>query len=386
MGTTHSRVESGSLPNVRRNPHQRGAVSPALASFLSVASLRTATRCDDAAPPPPPPLSSEALDSISAAAGSVSAYANPGPFEAATMDAKRLVMLDTYEGFRCEINKQVSPYMAAIHSFLLGTNLPDGRKSTYMFMTQVADEHGLLLSRVDPARRSVDARIHKPLFGGLATAKLQASVSPEGQGDQMLCELDFGGFTWTGNLKYGSMGGGMVYGANYYQAITPKLAMGGEGMYISANQNLLGNYLLKYTMPAKTGDEGTLAPLSRAPQLPPGTPQPETSGSSTICAAYNSGQGSVTLNYKRVVTPNRVTLGAELQFSPLSLDSQLLVGAEFKLQRSKISLCLDGSMRLQSLVEAKIGVAPGSPTLNFSADMDHFQDVMRFGYGINIEG
>jgi mitochondrial import receptor subunit TOM40 len=355
------------------------------------------TRCDDGGAPPPPPLldsSSESPappppppadgdDSIAAAAGSASAYMNPGPYEQAASDGKRLVSLDTFDGFRCDINKQVSPYMAVVHSFWLGTNMiPDGRKSTYSFLTQVADDQGLLMARVDPGRGSMDGRIHRAILGGLAMGKLQVNVSTEGQGDQMLAEVDLGGMSWTGNLKYGSMGGGLVYGLNYFQAVTPKLSMGGEGMYISANQNLLSNYTLKYTIPAKTGEEDS--PVQAAANK--ASPMSENAGSSTMCVNYNSGQTALSLNYKRVVTPNRVTLGAELQCSPFTLDSQVLLGAEFRLQRSKFAVCIDGTGRMQSTLEAKLGMAPGSPSLNFAAEVDHLKEEMRFGYGMTIDG
>jgi mitochondrial import receptor subunit TOM40 len=302
------------------------------------------------------------------------------------MDGKRLVTLDTFDGFRCDINKQVSPYMAVVHSFMLGTSgLPDGRRSSYTFLTQVADEQGLLMARVDPARGSIDGRIHRAVLGGLAMCKVQLGLSPDGQGDQVLGELDFGGLTWTGNLKYGSMGGGIVYGCNYLQAITPKLVMGGEGMYISANQSMLSNYTLKYSIPAKTGEEDTTL-AAVAPTRQPGAPPGDTAGSSTMCINYNASQAALSCNYKRVVTPNRVTLGAELQCNPFTFESQVLVGAEFKLQRSRIAFGIDGGGRMQTLVEAKLGMAPGSPTLNFSADVDHLKDEMKFGYGINIDG
>jgi mitochondrial import receptor subunit TOM40 len=240
-----------------------------------------------------------------------------------------------------------------------------------------------LMARVDPGRGSVDGRIHRAILGGLAMGKLQVNVSTEGQGDQMLAEMDVGGQSWTGNLKYGSMGGGLVYGCNYFQAITPKLSMGGEGMYISANQNLLSNYTLKYTIPAKTGEEDS--PVQAAAKASPGA-MSENTGSSTMCLNYNSGQAALSMNYKRVVTPNRVTLGAELQCSPFTLDSQVLLGAEFRLQRSKFAVCIDGTGRMQSTLEAKLGMAPGSPSLNFAAEVDHLKEEMRFGYGMTIDG
>jgi mitochondrial import receptor subunit TOM40 len=225
------------------------------------------------------------------------------------------------------------------------------------------------MARVDPERGSVDGRIHRALMGGAAMAKVQLAVSAEGQNDQILADVDFGGQTWTGNIKYGSMGGGLICGMNYFQSITPNFAIGGEGMYVGANQNLLSSYTVRYSKGAMHAEEEKISM---------DTP-------STLVANYNSGHGMLTMNYKRVVTPNRVTLGAQLECSPFSLESQVSVGAEFKLTRSRMQVCVDGTGKIQSTLESKLGAAPGSPTLNFSAEVDHAKDVMRFGYGLNIE-
>ena len=58
-------------------------------------------------------------------------------------------------------------------------------------------------------------------------------------------------------------------------------------------------------------------------------------------------------------------------------------GAEFNL---KVSLAIDGTGRIQSIVEAKLGMTPGSPTFSLSADVDHSKDIMKFGYGLNVGG
>jgi len=279
-----------------------------------------------------------------------------------------------------------------VHSFWLGTSMiPDGRNKTYSFVAQVATDNGFLMARTDPERGSVDGRIHMSLLNGLAMGKLQLGLSGPasadgaqgggGQNDQMLGELDFGGQTWTGNVKYGSMGGGLMFGCNYFQGITKRLALGGEGVYVGTNKALMSSYSAKYTFPNLSStptDEEEAQIISSKDE--------EKKGSAVVLANYNAAQGLLAINYKRVVTPDRVTLGAELQCSPMTLDSQVVLGAEVNMQKSKINLCVDGTGRIQSVLEAKLGMAPGSPTLSFAAEVDHGKDLMRFGYGLNIGG
>lgn len=343
-------------------------------------------------PPPPPPdaAATSGDDSIAQAARSASAFTNPGPYEMVAQESKRIVSLDTYDGFRCDISKQLSPYMVAIHNFWLGTTMmQDGRKSTYAFVCQVADESGLLMARVDPGRGSVDGRVHSVVFGGIPV-KLQLGLSTEGQQDQAIAEIDLGGETWAGNVKYGSMGGGIAYGCNFFQAVTPRLAMGGEGMYLGVNNTLMSNYTLRYTLPAKTGEEDLPSSLASAAETSNGggggPPAENTGGSSTLWASFNTMSSQASLCYRRVVTPNRVTLGASLDFSPFTLESQMLFGAEFKLNKSKLNFCVDGTCHIQSTLETKLGMGQGAPSLCFSADVDHSKDEMRFGYGLNFEG
>ena len=254
--------------------------------------------------------------------------------------------------------------------------LPDGRNSSYGMTVQMNDEEGFSMARVDPERQTVDGRIHRALFGGIAMAKLQTSLSSEGSNDQLLADVDLGAQTWTANLKYGSMGGGNVFGMNYFQSITPKLAMGGEGMYIGVNGNMLSSYTAKYSfggaLASKSG-EGESGTAVAGGEMP-----------SYLAATYNAGQGMLSLAYKQSITSQRVTVGASLECSPTTLDSQVLVGAEFNLTRSKMNVCVDGTGRIQSVLEAKLGREPGSPALNFAAELDHGKGVMRFGYGLNI--
>jgi len=298
------------------------------------------------------------------------------------------VMVDTHDGFRCDINKQLSPYLAVVHSFWLGTGmLPDGRKRTYTWLAQVADDSSLCFARIDPSQASVDGRIHKALLGGMAVAKLQLGLSPEGQSDQCLLDVDLNGMSWSGNLKYGSMGGGPVYGCAFHQGITSNLSMGGEGMYVAANGNMMSNYLMKYNFHAS--GEGSASASTTGDSIADAAASAGRQPSSAVCAQFAPGGPSpmpLTLNYKRTVTPQRVTMGAELSCDPMTLQSHCAVGAEFRFQRSKLHVVVDGNAKMQSVFETSLGKEPGQPKLSLSAELDHLKDEMRFGYGLAIDG
>ena len=411
MGETQSRPVSLDKRQKTAELQQRRAepCAPESSSIPAASTswfTSTKVRCADDLPPPPLPAADglppppvvpekdangggEGGDAIARAAQEASRFPNPGTHEMVLSEGKRIVLLDTFDGFRCDINKQVSPFMMAVHSFHLGTTmLPDGRKNNYTFTTQVADDSAALMARVDPGRNSVECRIQKGLLGGLAMGKVQGMVTKDGQNDQIIADIDAGGMTWAGNIKYGSMGNGNCFGLGFMQTVHPNVIMGVEGMYLAANRRYISSYLMKVNWTSGNTAKllaGSDVAAKPAGPTPPGMPPPDAPGQSMVCLNYNSGMGACVVNYKQVVAPNRLTLGAELQFSPVALESQLLVGAEFKWNRSKLNLCVDGGGRLQSVLESKIGMAPSSPSLMLSADVDHYNDTMRFGYGLTVD-
>ena len=345
------------------------------------------TACDDA-PPAPPPLDGQAapapdssVDSIEAAAQSVSDVSNPGSLEQFGADVKGLVMLDAKDGLRFDIAKQLSPYMACFYSFWLGAADPmTGATYNRTFMAQVASEEGFVaLSRVDIDNGMMMGRLMSPILSGAAMAKLMIQMNlanKDASQDVCLADIDFGGSTWTGNVKYGVMGGSLQWGANFLQGITPRLAAGGEAMWDGREGRFIHSYSFKYAMPAKSGEETqTVQEIKKTEEA-----------SSTMYLQVEPNNASLTALYKRVVTPGRVTLGSELQVTAQNPTGSFLLGGEFNFTRSKVSLMLNGTGRIVSVVEANMGMGQGAPTLKFSADMDHMQNRYNFGYGLNIQG
>ena len=95
-------------------------------------------------------------------------------------------------------------------------------------------------------------------------------------------------------------------------------------MYVAANGNMMSSYLMKYAF--RASDEGSTDAKSTGTESP----------SSAVCIQFAPSGPSpmpLTLNYKRIVTPKRVTLGAELSCDPVTLQSHCVLGAEFKFNR-----------------------------------------------------
>jgi hypothetical protein len=103
------------------SPHFSATIQPKLLDMFMKTMKLNVSQCAEATPPLPPPLPADgkaptppptpdaaaASDSIATAARAVSGFSNPGPYEQAINDVKRIVMVDTFEGFRCDISKQV---------------------------------------------------------------------------------------------------------------------------------------------------------------------------------------------------------------------------------------------------------------------------------------
>jgi hypothetical protein len=71
--------------------------------------------------------------------------------------------------------------------------------------------------------------------GGLRNGKLQVNVSTEGQGDQMLAEVDLGERSGP-ETSSTEMGGGLVYRLNYFKPLHPSCPMGGRHVHFCRSE------------------------------------------------------------------------------------------------------------------------------------------------------
>ena len=102
-------------------------------------------------------------------------------------------------------------------------------------------------------------------------------------------------------------------------------------------------------------------------------------------ATWLGSQGLGFLHYKKSVTPDRVTLGGELLFTPDLSVSQATLGAEFNLAQSTVKTAVDGGGKVQTTVAADLARG-GAAKMLFSAEVDWMKDAFKFGYGLQVGG
>ncbi|CAM9955644.1 unnamed protein product, partial [Phaeothamnion confervicola] len=100
----------------------------------------------------------------------------PGLFGDQFNEATRLVQLDTYDGFRFEAHKTITPAFVTTHTLFLGSSLVQGG-NYYQFGVNLAeDADKLVMGRLDTTG-GLDGRIFLPLLKNVNT-KLQFQASP----------------------------------------------------------------------------------------------------------------------------------------------------------------------------------------------------------------
>jgi len=269
----------------------------------------------------------------------------PPPFELISMDHKRLSTLDSWDGVRFEVSKPVTPTFGVNHMFWLGTSaVPGGVHYTYG-ATVAEDNNRLVMGRVD-IHGNVEGRVHFGLRNNLGGKILMTM----GQQESLSADL-----TYTGEscCCTGKVAVGPSLSLSYIQALTSRIAFGGEGLFDLSMKKLAVTGLARYTTPQSVF-LGTLVPEK---------------------------DFGMNLYYLRKVIPNRLTLGAELSTKMATMDSEVTLCAEFQLKQSRYVCTVAGNGRIANVLETRI---TPNIMLSFSGEVLHSKDQYKFGYGLTI--
>ncbi len=272
---------------------------------------------------------------------------NPGPYDRAEQDAKRVLNPDFTDGVRVVINKALSPKLTTSHDFWLGSQLMRNETgNAYHFGAQVTPSDNVyLLAKVDPSG-SIEARYVHTLTPNV-TSNVAAQLFPDASRSALQGELELKGSDWTGTLK---LAPGPFVAVNYLQSVTKNLALGGEGI-LHAGQgytHIFGR--------AKWTDE-----------------------KNQLCLTYST-LNHCTATYFRKVN-ERVGLSAELEVSIANKESVMNMGWEFALRQARVKGSITSEGAVMAVIEHQL--EPGF-TLQMNAMLDHSKDTHRFGYGFTF--
>ncbi|GBG25335.1 Mitochondrial import receptor subunit TOM40-like [Hondaea fermentalgiana] len=271
---------------------------------------------------------------------------NPGAFDKADAEIKRVLNPDLWDGCRVIVNKPLSQRFQSSHEFWLGSNMLKTGNSYHFGVHCSPSDATMLMARVDPAGQ-VDAQWHQNI-NPMVTTRLIASLGSDPSRGVVQAECEVKGADFTGTIKTSQ---GPYLGFSYFQAVTKNLAMGGEGFYHHS--------------------QGMSHVLARAKY------QDENQAATATLTTLNT----VSANYLRKVN-QRVNLAAEIEVNLANRDSIANVGWEFALRQSRVSgtFALDGSIVAAQVLQ----MIDPTVSLFFNAILDHSKDTHRFGYGIQI--
>lgn len=274
---------------------------------------------------------------------------NPGQYENAQGEVKRVLSPDVFDGCRFELNKSIGSKLAVSHTLWLGSQVVPG--GFYQFGanavagSNAVDPETILISRITPDGR-LDARWHQKLTDKLSS-RLQSQISNEADQSTAVCDFDYVGEDFSSNLKVSQ---GPLLGLSYFQALNDKVSLGGEAYYHGLHHKSITSYCSRYASDDWTG-----------------------------VATYGS-VGTIQLHYLRKLS-QRTKLASELVYNATNGESTANIGAEFTLRQSRLMFALDQNGKISSTVEAKL-----TPMISFllSAEIEHAKDDFKFGYGLQM--
>ncbi|CAM9979813.1 unnamed protein product [Pylaiella littoralis] len=268
----------------------------------------------------------------------------PSQFADQFGEVSQLTQVHSFEGFRLDMSKAVTPTFFTSHNIFFGNpQFPNGHYQGTL--TVVGESETMVRASMD-AEFNVSMDAHLPLgMPGLA-GKLTVH---QGKNDLIQGTAFMLGDTFSGQLSAGTG----PFEISYNQAVTRNLSVGGQGQFSAAQQAVGLLYGFKYNTP-----------------------------SWAVLGRFIGGANVVTAQYLRRVVPGRVTLGAEYQ-AQIGAGSQMMVGAEFQLKQSKMSASVDSNGKVDSTLELKCGTFPTLPvTLTISSSLDHSEDKHTFGLAL----
>lgn len=270
-------------------------------------------------------------------------------------DIQREVLMalkpDLFEGMRFELNKPLNQNFFLSHSLFMGNmEMPTGGRQivktpvgTYEFGANVVSEKFMMLGRIATDGR-LSGRVKYDLTDWMSL-KLHTQLSNEPGQSQLMVDSDLKGNDWNAQVKLGNPG---FVGLNYFQSVTPRLAVGGEFFWLNANMKSGVGFAARHT------------------------------GKQHVATMQVATTGILSLQYSHRVT-EKVTLASDFLWHWATREATATMGYDCMLRQCRLRGKIDTNGVVSALLEERF-----SPGINFvlSAEMDHYNSNYKFGFGI----
>ncbi|KAJ5077420.1 import receptor subunit tom40 [Anaeramoeba ignava] len=265
---------------------------------------------------------------------------NPGKFEDLNQEVVKILNAPVFDGFKCEINQQVSPHLGFSHSVSMGSinELPG-----YSFGTSYFRDHYALIGHLDNTGTLNAKYIHQIKTAIVTT--IQALLSQKKDESGILIDLDYYGSDFTFQLKGRST---KVFNISYNQSLTPRLSGGIDLAYYS--QMKITSLLFSTRYATEKSVVSTTF--------------------STFPAKYFNA------SYVQKIS-NRIGLGTEIIYNLDNGESVMNFGFYYRLRQVKVNGLITSKGKIASVFEEML-----HPLASFrlSAEIDYPRDQYLFGY------
>jgi mitochondrial import receptor subunit TOM40 len=260
---------------------------------------------------------------------------------------------DFFEGARFDYNKQLNQKFFLSHGFsMTNAEIPAASghiikipSSSYEFGANVVDSNYMLVGRVFTDGR-VSGRVK---YDATENLSFRVQTSKEREYSQMMLDVDAKGLDWQAQMKCGS---GEFYGVNYIQSVTERVALGGEGFYLGANQG--GKSGVGFA--ARYNDDDVIA-----------TAQVATTGMCSLTYCQKVGE--------------KAMLASDFSWNWNHRQASGSVGYDYVLRQCRLRGSIDNQGVVGMFLEERLSMGLN---LIFSAQIDHASKNHKFGYGMTV--
>jgi len=277
--------------------------------------------------------------------GTIPKIRTPCQFENLRQEYFSKASINTYEGFRMFVQKQINLNAVASHFFWLGAQQPYYQ---YRFILPMDD------GKTANVATDLDFNVEGEFKCGLTNSvQLKSSFLLNEQAPKSFTvDLDHSGPDYTAQLSM-TRSTSQDFSVSYMQGIIPNLAVGGSASYSTKSREVNKAFGFAY--------------------------EPE----GYIVAGHwdkpDKTDNSVKLMVLRKVNPNRVHISTDFVKDEKG-EMTMGVGAEYMLKQSKLHFGIDSNLTVKSYLETNFP-AQGAQ-MQLSGEIGHMTGQSKFGFGV----